>query len=109
LSAALRYFSGGSAYDISVVHGISHMEVFLSIWRVVDAVNKTLELGFQFPASHEEQRALARGFTMKADLVILFFDVDVVCFFEQQLPRNQINPAMPMVDCSISRSLYFLK
>ena len=48
LSCALRYFAGGSAYDISVVHGISHTEVFLSLWRVVDAVNKCNELGFQY-------------------------------------------------------------
>ena len=40
LSIALRYFSGGCPFDISLVHWVSHVEVFHSIWKVVDAVNQ---------------------------------------------------------------------
>ena len=39
LSCAIRYFAGGRPEDISLVHGISHSEVFRSVWLVVDAVN----------------------------------------------------------------------
>jgi hypothetical protein len=38
ISVALRWFAGGSAYDISIMHGISHTDVFRCVWRVVDAV-----------------------------------------------------------------------
>jgi hypothetical protein len=40
LSIALRYFAGGSSYDICLAHGVSHSEVFKSVWLVVDAVNQ---------------------------------------------------------------------
>jgi DDE superfamily endonuclease len=66
VSVALRWFAGGSAYDIAIMHGISHTDVFRCIWRVVDAVNKCPELAFNFPESHEEQRKIARGFSSKS-------------------------------------------
>jgi hypothetical protein len=62
ISCALRYFAGGSPYDISVVHGISHTEVFRSIWNVVDAVNACPELGFVYPKDWNEQQTIADGF-----------------------------------------------
>jgi hypothetical protein len=66
LSAALRYFASGSPYDIALVHGISHSEVFTSVWRVVDAVNKCPALEFHFPASHNKQREIAKAFAEKS-------------------------------------------
>ena len=39
LSIALRYFAGGDPYDIMLVHGVSHAEIYRSVWKVVDAVN----------------------------------------------------------------------
>lgn len=62
VSAALRYFAGGRPDDICLSHGISHSEVFNSIWLVVDAVNSCNELAFQYPTSHDAQRAIAKGF-----------------------------------------------
>jgi DDE superfamily endonuclease len=62
ISVALRYFAGGSPYDISVVHGISHTDVFRNVWQVVDAVNKCQELGFRYPTDHAEQQKIADGF-----------------------------------------------
>jgi hypothetical protein len=62
ISVALRYFAGGSPYDISVVHGISHTDVFRNVWQVVDAVNKCPELGFRYPSNHAEQQKIADGF-----------------------------------------------
>jgi DDE superfamily endonuclease len=62
ISVALRYFAGGSPYDISVVHGISHTDVFRNVWAVVDAVNKCPELAFRYPKDHEQQQKIADGF-----------------------------------------------
>ena len=62
LSCGLRFFAGGRPEDISVVHGISHSAVCDSVWRIVDAVNRTQELNINFPTSHLEQRKLAHGF-----------------------------------------------
>jgi hypothetical protein len=39
LSIAIRFFASGNPCDISVVHGISHKEVYRSVWCVVDAIN----------------------------------------------------------------------
>ena len=62
LSCALRYFAGRRAEDISLVHGISHCQVFRSVWRVVDAVNTAMELKFEYPADHTQQKAVAKEF-----------------------------------------------
>jgi DDE superfamily endonuclease len=62
ISVAIRYFAGGSPYDISVVHGISHTDVFRCVWSVVDAVNACPDLSFQFPSDWEEQQKIADGF-----------------------------------------------
>ena len=61
LSIAIRYFSGGSPYDIMLTHGVSFKFIFVSIWGVVDAVNSTKELEFSFP-DHQQQRNIASGF-----------------------------------------------
>ena len=67
LSAALRYFAGGSPTDIAICHGISHSEVFVSVWRVVDAVNNCEELAFSFPECHQKQKELALGFKNRSE------------------------------------------
>jgi len=66
LSAALRYFAGGRPDDIAIVHGISNTEVYRSVWRTVNAVNKCDSLRIQFPADHNQQRAIAAGFKRKS-------------------------------------------
>ena len=62
LSAALRYFAGGRPDDIALSHGIAHSEVFVSVWRVVDAINLCADLAFSYPESHSEQKVIAAGF-----------------------------------------------
>ena len=66
LSIALRYFFGGCPFDISLVHGVSHVEVFHSIWKVVDAVNQCNDLAFSFPPNHFDQQNLASEFAAKS-------------------------------------------
>jgi hypothetical protein len=67
LSVTIRYFAGGNPYDISIAHGISHTEVFRSVWRVVDAVNKCPALSFSFPANHDKQEEIAFGFLARSE------------------------------------------
>lgn len=62
LSCAIRYFAGGRPEDIGLVHGVSHCQVFISVWKIVDAVNQTEALRIKFPTEHKEQRILAAGF-----------------------------------------------
>lgn len=70
LSVAIRYFAGGRPEDISIGHGISHSEVFVSVWQVVDAVNRCTQLAFGFPACHEEQKKIALGFKERSEVGI---------------------------------------
>jgi DDE superfamily endonuclease len=68
LAVALRYFAaGGASYDLAVMHGISTTEVYRSVWIVVDAINKCIQLQIQFPEDHVEQRRLALGFRERSD------------------------------------------
>ena len=65
LSCAIRWFANGSTYDIMLNHGLSHNEVYESVWGCVDAVNKCKY--FDFPGfSHEKQREYAKGFYDKS-------------------------------------------
>ncbi|KAL7425511.1 hypothetical protein ACHAXH_000094 [Discostella pseudostelligera] len=62
LGAALRYFAGGSAYDITCVFAISYSEVLSSVWIVVDAINNCSDFDISYPKTIEEQRSIAAGF-----------------------------------------------
>jgi hypothetical protein len=66
VSLALRYFAGGSPYDLILTHGVSHSTIFNSIWCVVRAINKCQELKIQFPADHNVQRQIAESFKAKS-------------------------------------------
>lgn len=66
LGAAIRFFAGGAAYDISVMFGISHSSVFESVDAVVNAINGTAAMDIKFPSDHDEQREIARGFQNKS-------------------------------------------
>jgi hypothetical protein len=82
LSAAIRYFCGGSIYDIMLSHGLGKQTVRRSIYGVINAVNACPELSFNangaaFP-SHEEQFEIAEGFKEKSavdfDKIMLALD-----------------------------------
>ena len=82
LSAAMRFFAGGSVYDIMLTHGIGRQSVYCSVYGVVDCVNKDKSLSFnendaEFP-THDEQREIAKGFLAKSgaefDKIVLAID-----------------------------------
>ena len=62
LACAIRYFAGGSIYDIMGKYFISYSEVMQSVWFVVQAVNELQIFDIKYPESAEEQRKIAREF-----------------------------------------------
>ena len=62
LGIALRYFAGGSLYDIIAKYGVSHSSVFESVWIVVEALNSTSSFNISYPSGQEEQKRIAKGF-----------------------------------------------
>ena len=70
LSMAIRWFAGGDPADIFQVHGGHYVEVYKSVWLVVDAINQCPELQIRFPTSHEKQREIAKGFQRKSTIGI---------------------------------------
>lgn len=62
LACALRYFAGGSPYDIAVNYGIAYTCMIQSVWIVVEATNRLPEFFITYPDSHEEQMKIADGF-----------------------------------------------
>jgi DDE superfamily endonuclease len=66
LACALRYFAGGSPYDIMMTYHIGHCDTISSIRYVIDAINAHPDFEIMYPASHDEQRAIAEGFRKKS-------------------------------------------
>ena len=62
LACAIRWFSGGSPYDMMTTYGISYTETLNSYWYVVDAVNKHPRFKIEYPEDHNAQHAIAQGF-----------------------------------------------
>lgn len=82
LSAAIRFYAGGSPLDIMLSHGLSRQSVYKSVWGTTDAINQTKGLAFnldgaEFP-SHEEQEEIAWGFKARSkagfDKIVLAVD-----------------------------------
>ena len=62
LACSIRYFAGGSPYDIMLAFGISYREVLNSVWTIVEAINNCPQFAISYPASPEEQRKIAAEF-----------------------------------------------
>ena len=68
LACALRYFAGGSPYDIMATFGISHTDVMDSVWYVVHAVNTTSEFKIEYSLCEVEQARIAAGFEQASEV-----------------------------------------
>jgi DDE superfamily endonuclease len=66
LACALRYFAGGSPYDLMTSYCIGHTDMVYSIWYVVDAINAHAEFQISYPTDHGKQRAIAESFRRKS-------------------------------------------
>ena len=62
LACALRYFAGGSPYDLMAKYGISHTQVLNCVWSVVQAINLLKEFHISYPSDEEEQHRIAAAF-----------------------------------------------
>jgi hypothetical protein len=62
LACAIRYFAGGSPYDILCKYGIGRSDVYTSVWTVVDAINMHPGFAIEYPSSRSKQEEIARGF-----------------------------------------------
>jgi len=70
LACALRYFAGGSPYDIMAKYGISHTDVKDSVWCVFHAVN-TRKSSTLCAKSSKQGLPLVLNEPVKLDLVIV--------------------------------------
>jgi len=66
LAVAIRYFAGGSPYDLGGLFAISIKEVYRSVGIIVDVINNCHELSIQFPMDHASQKKVALGFKAKS-------------------------------------------
>ena len=66
LAMALRFCAGGDRMDIAATHVVHPLEVYKSLWMVVDAINETPSLDIEFPANHDKQQQLADEFASKS-------------------------------------------
>jgi hypothetical protein len=62
VACAIRYFAGGSPYDIATTYGIGVCEIYKSIWDVVDAVHSHPDFEIKYPTLHDEQIKIAECF-----------------------------------------------
>ena len=62
LACSLRFFAGGSPYDIMSTYQIGHTDFFKSVWSVVKAINEFAGFCLSYPTSHEKQHKIAAGF-----------------------------------------------
>ena len=102
LSCAIRYFAGGSTYDIAVAHGVSVRQVYYSVWRVVDAIHNTKELNICFP-NYEEQNKISLGFKAKSQAG---FDNLVGCIDGMLLWMEKPQPSDCLV-CGFGEKKFF--
>jgi DDE superfamily endonuclease len=62
LACAIRYFAGGSPYDLMGKYGVSYTGVMSSVWCVVEATNSVEEFHISYPSDEVEQRQIAASF-----------------------------------------------
>ena len=62
LACALRYFAGGSLYDLMGKYGVSYTVVLNSVSFVVEAINQLKEFHINYPEDAESQKRIAAGF-----------------------------------------------
>ena len=65
LLVTIRFFAGGSAYDIFPLFGIGHTSLFRCVWAIVHAINETLDMRIDFLQEQSKQQKIAHGFKKK--------------------------------------------
>ena len=64
---AIRYFAGGSHYDLAPLMGLSVSDSYDSVNIVIDAIHKCPEFNLKFPKTQEEQEKVAKEFEKRSE------------------------------------------
>ncbi len=64
LYCTLRWLAGGSYTDLFYFCGISRAAFYAVVWKVIDKVNKAVELNVHFPTTSDECKTAAEGFRL---------------------------------------------
>jgi hypothetical protein len=98
LACAIRYFAGGSPYDIMAKYEVSHSQMMESVWYVVEAVNNLDEFAIEYPESADEQDRIAKEFAhvSKANIDICAGAIDGILIWiakptAKQAAKAQVN------------------
>ena len=96
LACALRFFAGGSPYDIMGKYDISHSQMMESVWYVVEAVNNIDEFKIEYPESAEEQEKIAQEFNCvsAANIDICAGAIDGILIWMAKPTSKQAEKAM---------------
>ena len=92
LSIVIRYFAGASPIDLMIAYGVGFVDVYHSVWQIVDTIHLCDNLKKSFPTSHVKQREIAGSF---ASLSWLDFDNCVGCVDGILIWTNK--PSKPML------------
>ena len=66
LLVSIRFFTGGSSYDIFPLFGMGLTSFFRCIWAIVYAINKPPDMRIEFPIDHIKQQQIVHGFMPKS-------------------------------------------
>ncbi len=69
LACVIRWFAGGSPYDMMTTFGIGHISTFNTFWYVVEAVNKHPNFVLAYPEDHDARRAILKALSKCQGLV----------------------------------------
>ena len=85
LLVSIRFFAGGSAYDIFPLFSIGHTSFFRCICAIVNASNKTPDMRIEFPIKHMKQQQIVHGFkkTTLLSLIVVLVAL-TVCWYGQR-------------------------
>jgi len=67
LAVTLRWLAGGSYLDVHQGHGIAKSTFWHCVHRTLVAIEQCPELGFEFPSTEADLRAVADGFARKSE------------------------------------------
>ncbi len=62
LVCALQYFCQAFPKDLVAKFGVSYLEIILSVWFIVDAVNMIDEWNTKYPLDEDQQQKMAKYF-----------------------------------------------
>ena len=66
LPQTLRWCAGGSYLDLAWMHGVHRSTFYECVLRTLDAIDKTIQIGFDIESEQKKMRELAKAFERRA-------------------------------------------